>query len=114
MFGFLRRLTAPGTTLPDRSSAVGTQAESNGMRVVETHAPDRNQAEYGIVNRPINPAPIYRHMMGPVYYPNGFDGFVGIFHVSAARVIPIYNRADYNGILPVTEQPTLTKPLPYK
>jgi hypothetical protein len=84
------------------------------MYAFETHNPQNNQAESGRVNKPINSGPIYRHMMGPVVFPQQFNMFIGMFHVRAAHVIPVTVNAGYDGIMPTIEQPTLTKPLPYK
>jgi hypothetical protein len=114
MFGFGRKRIAPGATLADRSSATVQQSVNRALDFPTNHNPALNQAESGRVNRPISARPLYAHLMGPVVMPPMFDGFVGMFHARVARVQPVITAPGYDGIMPIREQSTLDKPLPYK
>jgi hypothetical protein len=114
MFGFARRKLAVGARNPDRSSVIAYTDANRALDFPTTHHPELNQAESGRVNRPISARGIYRHLMNPVVYPEGYNGFTGMFHARAARVVTVVTKPGYDGIMPIREQGSLTKPLPYK
>lgn len=51
--------------------------------------------------------------MEPLYNAAKFAGHVGVTLVRNAKNIPLVYDAGYDGILPLTQQPKIDKPLPY-
>lgn len=83
------------------------------------HNPASNQAESGIVLHSAFGAALQRNktrtvrQMPPIPYAHKFRGFIGAMIVQNAKQVPIVPVTGYEGILPMTQQPLIKKPLPY-
>lgn len=82
--------------------------------------PARNQAEDGVARRSPSGTALHRNasrlvrQMDPLYSAPKFNNQIGLTLVSNAKNIPLVYTSGYDGILPMTEQPKVDKPLPYQ
>lgn len=78
-----------------------------------------NQSEFGEPRTSRDGVAMHRNLsrtirqMNPIPYLQRFNGNIGVTLVQNARNIPLIYNGGYDGIVPITMQPKLTKPLPY-
>lgn len=81
--------------------------------------PGANQSEGGTPRTSTQGASLHRNaarvvrQMEPLYNGAKFGGQIGVMIVRNSKNIPLVYDAGYDGILPLTQQPKINKPLPY-
>jgi hypothetical protein len=129
--GCAQRVTPPDTM---RSGSFPYEVRGNDYAVNGTHSvstldarfrsqhanPATNQAESGVVMPDADTNAIRRSLprlvrqMGPIPYGHKFGNQIGVTLVKNAHAAPLFAYSGYEGIMPLTQQPKIAKPLPYK
>jgi hypothetical protein len=101
-------------------AATGTARESSPMVARTATNPSTNQAGALAPNTSARgqvlhaaAGGIFIREMNPIMQVKGFGNNVGINRARSARNISVVAGSGYDGILPLTQQPRINKPLPY-